>query len=200
MALPINKLILQLAGLESKLPIFCRGCSKSGHLTDNCPDEQLPACVPLPPPSAKHREILSNVLTDIKGEEVAISLAMGYRYPYTPPTLRPCFSSQMADRCSQGSQINIQSYLLGLMNKRNYYIYEHKSVALDFMYTSMVIWQDYKHNCYNNCYNILIFSEAVDDSGQYTSTQPYNQGPIFCIDSYQFLLNFCREHGNERLR
>ena len=50
------------------MPIFCRACSKAGHLTGDCPDEQLPACVPLPPPSAKHREILSDLLVEIKGK------------------------------------------------------------------------------------------------------------------------------------
>ena len=56
------------------MPIFCRACSKAGHLTDDCLDEQLPACVPLPPPSAKHREILSELLVEIKGENQMIAI------------------------------------------------------------------------------------------------------------------------------
>ena len=55
------------------MPIFCRACSKAGHLTDDCPDEQLPACVPLPPPSAKHREILGDLLIEIKGKNQMIA-------------------------------------------------------------------------------------------------------------------------------
>ena len=50
-------------------PIFCRACNKADHLMADCPDKRLPACVPLPPPSAKHREILSDLLVEIKGKK-----------------------------------------------------------------------------------------------------------------------------------
>ena len=57
---------LQLAIVGLKLPIFCRLCSKAKHIMENCPDEKLPPCVPLPPPSKEHRQLLSQLLEDIK--------------------------------------------------------------------------------------------------------------------------------------
>ncbi|XP_067935578.1 terminal uridylyltransferase 4-like [Watersipora subatra] len=51
---------------EFKLPVYCRQCSKANHTAENCPEEQLPPCVPLPPPTKVHRQALSNLLKEIK--------------------------------------------------------------------------------------------------------------------------------------
>ncbi|KAF6035255.1 hypothetical protein EB796_006438 [Bugula neritina] len=79
-----------------KLPIFCRQCDKANHIAKDCPEEQLPPCVPLPPPSAEHHRVLSQLLVNIKEQTELLPKDSQLRDKYVDEILA-CIRRQYRD-------------------------------------------------------------------------------------------------------